>query len=269
MSPDRTSAADPARTLALLWRDPAAVPARGPRRSLDLDAVVAAATALADEQGLAALTVRRVAERLGVAPMSLYTYVADRDELLDLLLDAAYAAAAREDTTGRPWRERVAAVAEDNRRLYEQHPWAAGISTLRPPLGPGQLAKYEHELAAFDGTGLDDVTVDSCLTHLLVVVRACARDAADARAARLADGTDARWWATAGPLLERVLDPLRYPRAVRVGTAAGTANGSAHDPGQAHRFGVQRVLDGIAALVEDRAQDRAHPQPRPSGRIDG
>ncbi|WP_432523793.1 TetR/AcrR family transcriptional regulator C-terminal domain-containing protein [Kineococcus sp. SYSU DK006] len=266
MSPDRTSAADPARTLALLWRDPAAVPARGPRRSLDLDTVVAAATALADEQGLAALTVRRVAERLGVAPMSLYTYVADRDELLDLLLDAAYASASREDTTGRPWRERVAAVAEDNRRLHEQHPWAAGISTLRPVLGPGQLAKYEHELAAFDGTGLDDVTVDSCLTHLLLVVRACARDSADARAARRESGTDdAQWWATAGPLLERVLDPARYPRAVRIGTAAGTANASAHDPGQAYRFGVQRVLDGIAALVEDRAQDRA----RPSGRIGG
>ncbi|WP_369056023.1 TetR/AcrR family transcriptional regulator [Kineococcus terrestris] len=251
MTADRTGAGDPARTLALLWRDPDAVPRRGPRRSLDLDDVVAAATALADEHGLAALSMRRVAERLGVGAMSLYTYVADRAELLDLLVDAALAAAPREDTTGRPWRERVAALAEDERRLFDAHPWLAEVSTLRPPLGPGQTAAYEHQLAAFDGTGLDDVTVDACLTHLLVVVRACARDAAAARAAARADGTDEQWWERAGPLLARVLDPARYPRAVRVGAAAGAAHGSAHDPGHAHRFGVERVLDGVAALVED------------------
>ncbi|PPK92327.1 regulatory TetR family protein [Kineococcus xinjiangensis] len=250
MSSDRSSAGDPARTLALLWRDPSAVPRRGPRRTLDLDAVVEAATALADAEGLPALTMRRVAERLGVAPMSLYTYVPGKAELLDLMLDAAYAAMPRQDTTGRPWRERVAAVAEENRRLHLAHPWAATVSTLRPPLGPGQAAKYEHELAAFDGCGLDDVEVDDCLTWVLGFVRACARDAADAEAARADGGTDEQWWASAGPLLARVLDPAAHPRATRIGAAAGAAHGSAHDPAHAYRFGLDRVLDGLAALIE-------------------
>ncbi|WP_432544350.1 TetR/AcrR family transcriptional regulator C-terminal domain-containing protein [Kineococcus sp. SYSU DK002] len=250
MSPARPNAGDPARTLALLWRDPTAVPARGPRRRHDLDAVVEAALALADADGLAALTVRRVAERLGISTMSLYTYVADRAELLDLMLDAAYLRMPRTDTTGQPWRDRLRAVARDNRELFERHPWVAEVSTVRPSLGPGQTAKYEHELAAFDQTAVDDVTRDACLTHLLVVVRACARDAADARAITAGSGSDRQWWAAAGPLLARHLDPARYPRAVRVGAAAGEAAGSAHDPDRAHAFALERVLDGFAALLD-------------------
>ncbi len=254
MADDRTSAGDPARTLALLWRVPEPAPRRGPRRGLDVDALVAAAVGLADEDGLAAVTMRRVAERVGVAPMSLYTYVADRDELLDLMLDAVYAGMPRTDTAGAPWRARVRAIAAENRELYRAHPWAAQISTLRPPLGPGQTAKYEHELAAFDACGLDDVAVDDCLTHVLTFVRACARDAEAARRERHRSGaTDEEWWAVAGPLLARVLDVDRFPRAVRVGAAAGAAHGSAHDPDHAYRFGLDRVLDGLAVLLDGAA----------------
>nr|WP_240896169.1 TetR/AcrR family transcriptional regulator [Kineococcus siccus] len=235
----------------MLWRDEAATPRRGPRRGVDVDTLVEAAVALADEQGLAAVTMRKVAERVGVGVMSLYTYVADRAELLDLMLDTAYAQMPREDTTSQPWQARVTAVAEANRDLYRRHPWAALISTLRPPLGPGQMAKYEHELAAFDDCGLDDVTVDDCLTHLLTFVRACARDSEAARTRDQPDGvSDEQWWAAAGPLLTRVLDMDRYPRAVRIGTAAGTAHGSAHDPEHAYMFGLRRLLDGLAVLID-------------------
>ncbi|WP_246169291.1 TetR/AcrR family transcriptional regulator [Actinotalea subterranea] len=253
-APARTSAGDPARTLALLWRDPSALPRRGPRRALDVDTIVDAAISLADDEGLAGLTMRAVARRAGVPPMSVYTYVPGKAELLDLMLDAAYARMDRRPTTGLPWRERVRAVAEENMALYEAHPWAAAVSTLRPPLGPGQMAKYEHELAAFDDAGLDDVTVDDCLTHLLVVVRACARDSIEAHATReqTAQG-DEEWWAAAGPVLERVLDPAAYPRASRIGSAAGEAHGSAHEPAHAYRFALDRVLDGLERLVEGRA----------------
>jgi AcrR family transcriptional regulator len=250
---DRSSAGDPARTLALLWRQPPEGRRRGPARALDLDAVVAAAVGLADRDGLEAVTMRAVAQALGVAPMTLYTYVPGRAELLDLMLDAVHAQTTRRDTAGRPWRERLTAVAEENRALFAAHPWAAAVSTLRPPLGPGSTAKYENELAALDDTGLDDVERDDCLTHLLSFVQSNARAAAEAQAARRQSGLDdAQWWAAAGPLLARVLDPARYPRAVRVGTAAGAAHGSAHDPDHAYRFGLARVLDGLAALIDAR-----------------
>ncbi|BFV58330.1 hypothetical protein KCMC57_up34340 [Kitasatospora sp. CMC57] len=62
-----------------------------------------------------------------------------------------------------PWRERVTAVAESNRVLYLAHPWVAALPATRLPLGPGLIAKYEHELSAFDGLGLPDLDVDAAL----------------------------------------------------------------------------------------------------------
>jgi len=239
--------------LRLLWRLDDQPAARGRRPALTIDEVVTAAVALADATGLEGVTMRRVADRLGVAAMTLYTYVPGKAELLDLMLDAvyaAYAATPRTDTAGSPWRERLTAVARDNRALYQAHPWAATVSTGRPPLGPGLMAKYEHELTAFDGLGLDDVTVDAALTHLLTFVRSAARDVTDARAQRWASAmTDAQWWAAHAPHLERVLAPSAYPRAVRVGGAAGAAQGSAYDPERAYAWGLERVLDGLAALI--------------------
>jgi AcrR family transcriptional regulator len=248
---ERSGAGDPGRTIALLWRDPAAVPRKGPGRGTSVDAVVEAAIALADAEGLAGLTMRRVATGLDISPMSIYTYVPGKAELLDLMLDAAYAAMPREDTRGRPWRERLGAVAEENRALYLAHPWAAEVSTLRPTLGPGAIGKYEHELTAFEGLDLEDVVRDDCLTFLLGFVQQSVRAEVAARAAREESGVDdEQWWAAAGPVLARVLDPSAYPLASRVGTAAGADRGSAHDPAHAYRFGLERVLDGLAAVIE-------------------
>lgn len=250
MPSERTGDGDPARTLALLWNS-GAEPRYGPARRLRVEAVVAAATGLADREGLDAISMRRVAEQLGVPAMTLYTYVPGKAELLDLMTDAAYQRLEKADTGGQPWRERLTAVADANRALYLAHPWLSAVSTLRPPLGPGLMAKYEHELAALDGLGLTDVEMDFSLTFLLAFVQANARAAQDARAART--GTDdAQWWADNGPLLERVLDADAYPLAVRVGAAAGAAQGSAHDPEHAYRFGLERVLDGLAALIDRR-----------------
>ena len=251
MTAPSTSAGDPARTLALLWRDPAAVPRRGPRRALSLDAVVATATAIARDRGLAAVTMRELARALAVAPMTLYTYLPGKAELLDLMLDAAYAGLPRTGTTGRPWRQRLATIADENRALYQAHPWAIAVSTRRPPLGPGSIAKYEYELSALAGLGLTDVEMDDCLTYLLDFVQANARAAADARTARQRSGlTDQQWWQSAGPVLARYLDPDRYPLATRVGSAAGQAHGTAYHPDHAYRFGLRRVLDGLATLIE-------------------
>ena len=187
----RTSAGEPARTVALLWR--VAEPSRrGPRPRLDVDAVVGEAIALADEQGLAAVTMRALAARLGVSAMTLYGSVPGKEVLLDLMLDALYARMQRPAwEAGAGWRSRSRAVAEANRALYAAHPWAAAVSTARPPLGPGQMAKYEHELAAFDGAGLGDVERDSALSFLLAFVRGIAVAAADAEQS---PGTDAEWW---------------------------------------------------------------------------
>lgn len=260
MPDDRTSSGGAAVTLRLLWR--ASLPQqpanrRGPRRGLDVDSIVAAAVAVADDDGLSALTMRRLAQALGVTPMSLYTYVPGRAELLDLVLDDLYARMPRTSHGEQSWQERVRQVAEDNRALYERHPWAAATSTLRPPLGPGQLAKYEHELAAFTGSGMRDLQVDDALTLLLTFIRANARDAADAQQARESSGADdQRWWEAVAPLLSQVVDDTSYPLATRIGAVAGAAHHSAHDPQHAYAFGLAQILRALEQLAADAASSR-------------
>ncbi len=252
MPTERSSAGDPARTLRLLWREPGPADSRrGPRQGLSIEQVAAAAIALADTGGLDAVTMRAVAHALGVVPMSLYTYVPGKAELLDLMLDTVYLQMPRGDLSGMPWRERLAAVAQENRDLFTLHPWIVEVSTSRPPLGPGLMAKYEHELQALAGVGLDDVEMDAALTFLLGFVQAAVRSAAEAAAARQ-DGamTEEQWWAANAPLLTRVFDQAKYPTAARVGTAAGAAHGAAYDPDHAYAFGLQRVLDGLGALID-------------------
>ena len=252
MPTERSSAGDPARTLELLWRQPVdGATRRGPRQGRSVDEIVATAIALADTEGLDAVTMRRVAQALGVAPMTLYTYIPGKAELLDLMLDAVYGQMARTDLTGKPWRGRLEAVANDNRALFDAHPWAATVSPSRPPLGPGLMAKYEHELRAFEGAGLDDVEMDAALTYLLGFVQSSARAAADAQATgRESQLSDEQWWAAHAPLLARVFDHTKYPTAARVGTAAGAAQGAAYSPDHAYAFGLRRVLDGLGALID-------------------
>jgi AcrR family transcriptional regulator len=247
--------AEAKRTIDLMWFPDRTESARGRRQGLSVRRVVEAAIALADAEGLAAVTMRRVAQDLAVVPMTLYTYVPDKAALLDLMLDRLYLDMPRVRHGG-PWRERLTAVAEDNRQLYQRHPWAAGFSASRPPLGPGLMAKYEHELSAFVGTGLDEVDTDSALTYLLGFVQASARAAADARAAAQSTArTDLAWWAEGGPVLELIMDPAAFPHATRVGSAAGAALGGAFNPDHAYRFGLARVLDGLGVLIEQRASD--------------
>lgn len=249
----RTGMGQPSRTLALLWADPGAVPRKGPRRSLTVGDVVGAAIELADGDGLEAVTMRAVAEGVGVSAMAVYTYVPGKPEMLDLMVDTLYAGMARSPWRSRQqWRRRLTVVAESNRDLLAGHPWLTQVAALsRPPLGPGTMAKYEHELAALDDAGLPDVETDAALSYLLQFVQAHCRSAHDAhRAVTDSAMSDAQWWAANEPVLTHALDPEVFPRAVRVGTAAGQAQGSAWDADRGWRFGLERTLDGLAVLIE-------------------
>jgi AcrR family transcriptional regulator len=249
--------AEARRTIELLWFPDHAQPRRkGRPQGLSVTRVVESAIALADAEGLDAVSMRRVAQELAVVPMTLYTYVPDKATLLDLMLDRLYLQMPRAETAQKPWRDRLAAIAEENRALYERHPWAAGLPASRPPLGPGMAAKYEHELRAFAGTGLDDVQTDSALTYLLGFVQAAARAAADSRtAAERSQQTDMQWWEENGPVLAEVFNPHAYPTATRIGSAAGAALGGAYNPDHAYEFGLERVLDGLGALINQAPGD--------------
>ena len=242
-----------AQKLSLLWRENTSGPRRGPARRLDVDALLGSAISLADAEGLDAVTMRAVARLAATAPMTLYTYVPGKDELLDLMFDQVRLEMSRADTDGRPWSERATSVAQENLALHQAHPWTLDIQDSRPILGPGSIGRYDHELAAFDGLGLTDVQMDDCLTYLLNFVRSAARLRRQSlRDRQASEMDDAQWWARHGPQLARVFDPRRYPLAGRVGATAGAAHQSALDSDHAYRFGLQRTLDGLAALIDAR-----------------
>lgn len=264
MATEYSGGGDPARTMALLWGT-AKKPTRGPKQGLSVEGIVRVAIEAADAEGLEALSMRRVAKRLGVSTMSLYTYVPAKAELVDVMLDAVMGEATRPadaaDAAGGGWRRRLEAVARENRALYLRHPWVLQIAaTSRPPLGPNVMDKYEHELRAVDGIGLSDVDMDSVLTLVLGYVEGAARREVEAARAEERTGkTDEEWWRANAPLLEKVFDAGRYPTAARVGAAAGAAYEAAYDPERAFEFGLQRVLDGIGTFVRQRTARRGEP----------
>ncbi|OXM69705.1 TetR/AcrR family transcriptional regulator [Amycolatopsis vastitatis] len=246
---------DPRRAIELLW-GVSAPPRRGPKPKLTTADVVRAAVTVADADDIEAVTIRRVAEQLGVSPMSLYTYVPGRAELLDLMIDHAHGELP-EPGEGLGWRAALTAIAEAQWALFHRHPWLLQVTTSRSALGPNSFAKYERELRAVEGIGLGDVEMDAVVSVVTGLVRATARSSLDnARLVRSSGMTDAQWWERAAPVLAGIpaADAAHYPISSRVGQAAGEAHNAAENPAYAFRFGLARVLGGIEVLVSERQQ---------------
>src|SRR5580698_10524619 len=141
--------------LDLLWgrREPGR---RGPKPGLSVDAIVAAAVALADAEGLEAVSMARVANELGFTTMSLYRYVKSKDELLQLMWNASAHGAEGLELEGDGWRERLRSWAMVQRAMLELHRGITQIPMAAPPLAPNSLTFVEKGLEAFDDTKLDD-----------------------------------------------------------------------------------------------------------------
>ena len=249
MTTEYTGTGDPKRSMELLWNLQVRK-RRGPKPRLTVDQIVRGAIAVADAEALSALSMRRVADELNVATMSLYTYVPGKAELIDVMLDTVSGETARPDREPGQWRAALEQIARENWALYHRHPWVLQVAAYRPPMGPRIIAKYEYELGAVEGIGLSDVEMDSVLTLVLGYTAGAARGSVEAGQAEQQTGvSDAEWWEANAPLLEQVFDGDRFPVAARVGAAAGEAYGAAFAPAYAFEFGLDRVLDGIGLLV--------------------
>lgn len=232
----------------LLWRDHPAAPrrgSRGPRARVSTGAVVDTAIRLADKHGLDAMTIRQLAAETDLSTMSIYTHVNTRDDLLVLMADTAHARIDLPAYGRAGWRTRVERVAVANLALLRAHPWLLDITDDRTALGPGTIAKYDHELRAFRPLALNEVTCDAALTFVLDFVRASvAAERPSAHAGELADN----WPEWGRRLADYVGDD--YPTARAVGAAAGAAMDGVRDHASAWQFGLARVLDGLANLAK-------------------
>ena len=239
------------RTLTLLWRRVLGEPqgSRGPKQRVSVDEVVRAAIAVADEEGLPAFSMRRVADRLGLKLMSIYTYVPGRDELIGLMIDDVTGETGLPPHTG-DWRRDLATVARQVWEEYHRHPWLAQVEEHRPWIGPNGSDKYEWQLTAIEGAGFTDLEMDQAVTLVVGFAASAARASVAARRAAEQSGiSDAEWWEINAPVLERVMPGGRYPISGRVGQAAGQEYNAISDPERSFHFGLERILDGLAVLL--------------------
>jgi AcrR family transcriptional regulator len=139
----------------LLWFN--APMAEGDRRpALTRERVVTEALTVIAEQGVAALTMRTLATRLGVVPGALYRHVRNKEQLQDLILDGVLAEVDCNLQASQPWTQQLAVLAHRLRAALEAHPGIAGLLQLRDPLGPHSLAVAEAFLAPLQAAGFDE-----------------------------------------------------------------------------------------------------------------
>lgn len=233
--------------LPLLWRDAAADSPvrRGPRQRVSLDTVVDTAIEIADADGLASLSMRGLARRLGMGTMSLYTYVPGRDELVILMVDQVLG------RTPRPPHEtdahrRIEAVATSAYDELTAHPWLLEVDGLRAWLGPHATERYEWQLHGVDGLGLTDVEMGQAVALLEGVAATAVRARhAVVSAERRSGQSELEWWRANADALAEVMGDREFPLAARVGQAAGELYQAATDPERQFRFALDRVVDGL------------------------
>jgi AcrR family transcriptional regulator len=223
----------------LVWERPEP-PDRPAPAPLNRERIVRAAIQLADADGLDAVSLRKVAAALDVGPMRLYGYIAVKEELLDLMVDAVHAEIR---PTGDGWREVLRSLAESTRQAAHRHEWLADLIGGRPQLGPNTLLSGEAVLAAMGGIDLDTV-VPAVAAVNAYVVGAVRREITERRAER-ASGMDKRQWQmTFGPYLRRTFSTGRFPAL-----AAVVHDGPHLDADETFRAGLDFLLDGIEARI--------------------
>lgn len=241
--------------LARLWQ-PADSPDRRPRLGLSLDRVVEAAIALADEGGLEAVSMARVAERLGFTTMSLYRYVANKDELLLFMHDRAWLPADYTDDVDRPWRPRLADWTTQMRATLLRHLWLEQVRTTERIGTPSQLFWQDAGLATLADTPLREHEKSQVLLLLNAHVFHDARVISDFMAAERGGRS---YEETAGAyfeLIRRVTADGQYPalrRAVEARAFDDVTQTEFADIDSLFRFGLDCILDGVERLVARRA----------------
>jgi AcrR family transcriptional regulator len=227
-------------------------PTKGPRPGLSLERIVRAGIQVATSDGLAAVSMSRVAADLGVSTMSLYRYVAAKDELLQLMVDAAYTAPPAPPQPGETWRDGLSRWAWAEHDSLRRHPWVVRIPIKGPPVTPNAITWLEVGLRCLRDTGL---TAGEKLSSILLVtgfVRSEATLAADLMAAETALEPGEQLAANWGRIMAELTGNGRFPELQEV-LATGMFE-EPDEPDYEFTFGLERVLDGIEALVKIRSR---------------
>lgn len=248
-----------AASLRLLWEG---LPEseRGPKPKLSLDQIVQAGITLADSAGLEALSMRRLAQKLGVGTMSLYRYVPSKTELLNLMLDAVMGPDPHQKASSQAgWRRFLEATAWGDRKLYLAHPWVLQANWTRPVVGPNSMAEMELILTEIRHLPLTDQQKMAVVAALdSFVMGAVRQELLWQNAAAESGMTDHEFWMHQVPTMERAMASGRFP--TMAGLAQDTFNGS-WDATFAAGLGL--LLDGLESRIGDLASEAGPEKAKP------
>ncbi|WP_283137402.1 TetR/AcrR family transcriptional regulator [Rhizohabitans arisaemae] len=227
-------------------------PRRGPKPGLSLGGIVAAAIELVDADGLGALSMARVAERLGFTTMSLYRHVANKEELLLLMVDTALGDKPPLPEPGESWRTAMESWAWGHLAVYRRHPWLIQIPISGPPVGPNHMMWMDAGLRTLVGTPLRPEEKLSVLLLVTGHVWSEVRLSRDLSRAEQETGqlTDEMMLASQR-LYEKLTDPERFPALADV-VASGVLSMPDEVPDTDFTFGLTTILDGLRKLMESR-----------------
>ncbi|WP_084965878.1 TetR/AcrR family transcriptional regulator [Thermoactinospora rubra] len=232
---------DEAGVLGVLWsREEQTV--RKARPALSLDLIARSAIEIADAEGIAAVSMQRVAGDLGFTKMSLYRYVANKAELMAVMIDTAVGEPPELDGVPGGWRPKLERFAEQLTATWERHPWLPSVTTGNRMMGPNEIGWIDTAIRAL---------ADTCLTAgermaAVFLLFAHIRNTQSTAAA----GTQP--WTTEGSVAVAIGELMarhgeRFPDLTRVMAEIGD---SLADNGR--RFGLDCILDGIACRIAQR-----------------
>lgn len=224
---------------------------QGRKAELSVEAIVQAAIAVADAEGLSAVSMARVAKELGFSTMSLYRHVHNKDELLQAMWNAGVVGTPV--VSGADWRAKLEDWSVQQWRMLWQRTWLLEMPVIHPPAGPSSLAWLEQAAQALADTGLSEDEKFGCIGLISAFNLSEARMAYEERQA--AGGGAPMDYAA---VLRAVADRETFPALHRAAwsgeldrPAGATGWAAADSEAEAsYRFGLARILDGIAALVE-------------------
>ena len=227
-------------TVEVLW-GPRPQPTRGPKPALSIDRIAQAAIKVADAEGLAAVTMQRIASELGVTKMALYRYVPGKAELIALMVDTAGDPPPVLDGETDDWRAQLGHWARRLLELLQRHPWLLEATVGPRILGPNELGWLEHAVAALDGTGLHGSERMDAVVVILGHVRTIAQQS------RTPTGPPQDHPEQQGAVIAELLATHgdRYP-ALTAAMASAAGHGP---PDRALEFGLDRIFDGLAVLI--------------------
>jgi AcrR family transcriptional regulator len=223
---------------------------RGPKRGLTLARIVAAGIKVAHTDGVGALSMARIAGELGVGTMSLYRYVAAKDELLNLMVDTALGGPPP-PAPGEDWRAGLRRWALGVWEAYRRQPWVLRVPISGPPYGPNNVAWLDNGLAALANTPLAEADKASTVLLLSGFVRNVATLSADFAAGSAGEAVMPGY----GTVLTQLTTAEQFPALHRA-----IASGVFDDDDEIEvelEFGLERILDGVAVLIT-----RTGPEPK-------